>query len=402
MRILVLNSGSSSIKFQLIDTEQGQRLARGQLERIGQANGQFTLSWLTDKEERQHRETLGITDHRHGLALSFRQLSDVGILADPGALDGIGHRVVHGGDRFQAPILVDDAVVDAIGALTDLAPLHLPANLMGIQVARAMAPNVPQVAVFDTAFHHTLPPRAYLYALPRELQQQHGIRRYGFHGSSHQFVAQEAARFLNRPLEQLNLITLHLGNGASATAIQNGRSVDTSMGLTPLEGLVMGTRSGDLDPAIVLRLVEHAGMTPDAVEQLLNFDSGLKGLCGASDMREIQQRAAQGDEIAVEAIEVFCYRVKKYIGAYLAVLGKLDALVFTGGIGENAPAIRAQCCAGLDALNITVEPQRNATAQGDLAEISPPGSVIRVLVIPTDEEWQIAREARACIERAMG
>lgn len=397
MRILVLNSGSSSLKFQLIDTDQGQRLARGLLERIGQANGQFTLSWLTDTEEQQHSERLDITDHRHGLELGFRQLATVGILADPAALDGIGHRVVHGGDRFQLPVLVDDAVIEAIGTLTELAPLHLPANLMGIEVARALAPEVPQVAVFDTAFHQTLPLYAYLYALPLELQQQYGIRRYGFHGSSHQFVANEAARFLNRPLEKLNLITLHMGNGVSATAIRNGHSVDTSMGLTPLEGLVMGTRSGDLDPAIVLRLIEHAGMTADAVEQLLNFDSGLKGLCGASDMREIQQRAAQGDELARQAIEVFCYRVKKYIGAYLAVLGKLDALIFTGGIGENAPFIRAECCDGLDAFDIAVEPQRNAAAQGCLAEISPTGSAIRVLVIPTDEELQIARASRACI-----
>ena len=400
MHILVLNSGSSSLKFQLIDTEQGQRLARGLLERIGQANGQFTLSWLSDNEEQQHSEQLDITDHRHGLELSFRQLASIGILTEPDALDGIGHRVVHGGDRFRAPVLVDEAVIDTIAALTDLAPLHLPANLMGIQVARALAPDVPQVAVFDTAFHHTLPPYAYLYALPRKLQQQYGLRRYGFHGSSHQFVAQEAARFLNRPLAQLNLITLHMGNGVSATAIRNGHSVDTSMGLTPLEGLVMGTRSGDLDPTIVLRLIEHAGMTSDAVEQLLNFDSGLKGLCDASDMREIQQRAAQGDALARQAIEVFCYRVKKYIGAYLAVLGKLDALVFTGGIGENASFIRAECCAGLETFDIAVEPQRNTAAQGCLAEISPTGSAIRVLVIPTEEELQIARATRTCIAKS--
>jgi acetate kinase len=296
--------------------------------------------------------------------------------------------------------LIDDDVVAAIRDLIPLAPLHNPSNLLGIEEARRRFPHVPHVAVFDTAFHQTLPSHAYRYAVPRDLYERYQVRRYGFHGSSHAYVAKEAARHLGRAPETVNLVTLHLGNGATAAAIAAGRSVDTSMGLTPLEGLVMGTRCGDLDPALHFYLLRQTGMAPAELEKLLNSGSGLKGLCGVADMREIQGRAAAGDGEAALALEIFCYRVKKYLGAYAAALGHVDAVVFTGGIGENSAVVRGKVCAGLENLGVALDETRNAAAAGAPAQISREDSAVAVLVVPTDEELEIARQAMAVIATA--
>jgi acetate kinase len=294
--------------------------------------------------------------------------------------------------------VVDDEVAAAIRSLIPLAPLHNPSNLLGIEAARIRFPGIPQVAVFDTAFHQTLPPAAYRYAVPRELYDEHQVRRYGFHGTSHAHIAREAAHYLGHPPGELNLITLHLGNGASAAAIRGGKSIDTSMGMTPLEGLVMGTRSGDLDPAIPFYLIRQLALPPEKVESLLNKESGLKGVCGFSDMREIQQRAGEGDERAGLAFEMFCYRVRKYIGAYLAVLGRLDAIVFTGGIGENSGPVRRAVCDGLRHLGITVDEGKNGAVGGKTWEIQADGAPVRVLVVRTNEELEIALQAEAVVE----
>lgn len=393
MNILVINSGSSSIKYQLLDVGSEHRLASGLIERIGEQQARLTQRWGAGQE---HEEAVSAPDHRTGLAAVFALLERSGVVQDVSELFGIGHRVVHGGERFTAPVIVDEAVLSQLGELSDLAPLHNPANILGIEVARELAGGVPQVAVFDTAFHQTLPPHAKHYALPLELQRRHRIRRYGFHGTSHQYVAKAAAEHLGRPLASLCMISLHLGNGASATAIEGGRSVETSMGFTPLEGLVMGTRCGDLDASVPAYLAEREGIDAQAVAELLNRESGLKGLCGESDMREIERRVGQGDQEAALALEKFCHSARKYIGAYVAVLGRLDALVFTAGIGENSPEVRARIGQGLECLGIAIDEVRNLAAQGT-AEISRPGSAVRVLVIPTDEELEIARATRDCI-----
>jgi acetate kinase len=325
-------------------------------------------------------------------------LVKTGVLREMAELGGVGHRIVHGGDVFSEPVEVDDAVLDRIRELSRLAPLHNPAGIAGIEVMRQLAPGIPQVAVFDTAFHQTMPPEAATYALPPGPRQDHGLRRYGFHGTSHRYVSRAAARQLGRAPDETNLITLHLGNGVSAAAIRGGRSVDTSMGFTPLEGLVMGSRCGDLDPAIPLFLIQQAGYRPDQVDDLLNRASGLKGLCGANDMREVLQRAGEGDADAELALSLFCYRVRKYIGAYFAVLGRLDALVFTAGIGEHNPEVRRRCCMDLQHLGVILDPARNEQAVGKTADISPAGAPTRVLVIPTDEELEIAHATRHCLE----
>ena len=324
------------------------------------------------------------------------------IIRDESELFGIGHRVVHGGDLFREPALIDDTVIAAIRGLIPLAPLHNPSNLLGIEAARERFPLVPQVAVFDTAFHQTLPPPAYRYAVPHELYERQHVRKYGFHGSSHAYVTKEAARHLGKSPVELNLITLHLGNGASAAAVQGGRSIDTSLGMTPLEGLVMGTRCGDIDPSLPFYLMRQTGMSPEDVENLLDRESGLKGICGLSDMREIQDQAAQGNEPAKLAIDMFCYRIKKYIGSFCAVLGRLDAVVFTGGIGENAFAIRQRACEGMEHLGIAVDRAKNAAARGSVAEIQDDKSPVRVLVIRTNEEREIAQQTISAIEKAKG
>jgi len=403
MKILVLNSGSSSIKFQLFDSDGWQVLAAGGLSRIGEPGGELALRWQDPAGASQSRTLASRIDGHHaGLEWLFQTLAECQVVARIDELDAVGHRVVHGGEAFHCPILIDEPVIAAIRAMIPLAPLHNPANLDGIETARQLLPSVPQVAVFDTAFHQSMPPAAYRYALPERLYRDYQVRRYGFHGTSHRYVAGEAARLLGRPLEQCHLITLHLGNGASATAIRNGRSVDTSMGMTPLEGLVMGTRSGDIDPAIPFYLQRVAGMSSEAVESMLNRESGLSGLCGASDMREVQQRAAAGDAAARLALEVTGHRLKKYIGAYYAVLGRVDAVVFTGGIGENDAVLRVQTCDGLQALGIQLDPAVNAEASREARSISPPDSPVPVLVIPTDEELEIARQTLSVCSGSMG
>jgi acetate kinase len=395
MKILVINTGSSSIKYQLFDMDDEAVLATGMLERIGEESGKLTHVTLSGEGTRTKKVMEGhYPDHGQGLETITALLTDpeCGVIRDKSDIFAVGHRVVHGGETFQAPGIIDDAVILEIQKNTPLAPLHNPPNLTGIRTARSIFPECPQVAVFDTAFHQTLPKKAYIYALPYDLYERHRVRRYGFHGTSHAYVAEKAAEYLNRPPGQFNLITLHLGNGASMAAIQNGQCVDTSMGLTPLEGLVMGTRSGDMDPAIPFFLANHLNLSLNDIDGILNKESGLKGICGANDMRVVLDRAANGDELAGLALEVYTYRIKKYIGAYAAVLGRLDALVFTGGIGENAPAVRERCCQGLSCLNIEIDPDKNNRPHDGPRQISLPESKVRILVVPTNEELKIARE----------
>jgi acetate kinase len=398
MKILVINSGSSSIKYELFEMKGPRSIATGIVERIGQPQGRtkhLIRSEVGEPSQQVHEQR--IADHSEGLRLIAAALSDSGLVTDPGELDGIGHRVVHGAEKFREPTLLDDKVVEVIRDQSALAPLHNPANLLGIQQALKDCPDVPQVAVFDTAFHQTIPPHAYLYAIPYEYYSRLGVRRYGFHGTSHHFVAKAAADYLGRPLDSLRLVTIHLGNGASAAAIDRGRCVDTSMGLTPLEGLMMGTRSGDVDPAILPFLAENEGLTISDLDAMLNKQSGLQGICGASDMREILHRIGEGDEQAELALEMYTYRVKKYLGAYLAVLGGADAVVFTAGIGENAPRVREMVCAGLGNLGIVIDSAQNSTTHDGIVEIQAAESKVRVLVVPTDEELEIARQTEECI-----
>jgi acetate kinase len=397
VNILVINCGSSSVKYQLFDLDDGSVLTAGTVERIGEARSRLRHRWRDGDgmQEAEYSEAIG--DHQQAFEAIGTAMRDNGGLADIARLDGIGHRVVHGGEEFTAPTRIDAAVVERIRALSPLAPLHNPANLTGIEVCLRQFPDMPQVAVFDTAFHQSMPAQAYRYALPEAWYREHRVRRYGFHGTSHQYVAEQAADFLQRPLNDLNLITLHLGNGASAAAVQQGRCIDTSMGLTPLEGLVMGTRCGDIDPAIPFYICAATGAAPPEVETHLNQNSGLKGVCGANDMREVQQRAESGDAAAQLAIDLYCYRIKKYIGAYMAVLGQLDALVFTAGIGENSPWVRAAACAGLERLGIAVDTAKNHAPRHGTAAIERADAPVRVLVIPTNEEIEIAQLTRNCL-----
>ena len=307
-------------------------------------------------------------------------------------LAAIGHRVVHGGEDFHEPVLLDATVIHTIEELVPLAPLHNPANLAGIRVSRELAPDTPQVAVFDTAFHQTIPEHAYLYALPRKLYKNNKVRRYGFHGTSHGYVAEQAAKHIGRPLNELRVISLHLGNGASAAAIHNGKCIDTSMGLTPLEGLIMGTRSGDLDPAILFYLSRETGLDMDGLDRMLNKQSGLKGICGENDMRQITESASRGDNRAQLALTMFCYRLKKYIGSYMAALGGVDCLIFTGGIGENSSLVRKMSCEGLQPFGITVDPIKNDQRHHNTYAIQTGESNTKILVIPTNEELEIARQ----------
>ena len=399
MKVLVINSGSSSIKYQLFDMLDKSVLAAGLLERIGESKSRLTHnSRNVQGEMAKIVKTHPVENHRAGFQLIGAVLNESGAVRDSGELFGIGHRVVHGGEKFRTPTIINQEVIATIRQLIPLAPLHNPPNLLGIEVALAAAPQVPQVAVFDTAFHQSIPPWAFRYALPQNLYAAHHVRRYGFHGTSHCYVAKQAARHLNRPLDSLNLITLHLGNGASATAVENGQSVDTSMGMTPLAGLIMGTRSGDIDPAIIFYLASQAGYAADEVESLLNKQSGLKGICGVNDMREIGQLAAKGNKMAKLAIEMYCYRIKKYIGAYYAVLGRVDALVFTGGVGENAADIRSRICEGLAQLGIEVDNQNNNAARNGVFEIQTSKSSVTILVVPTNEELEIAEQTVKCIK----
>jgi acetate kinase len=401
VKILVINTGSSSIKYSLFDVEGRRELASGLVERIGEGKSCLTHRVFgSDGSVRERKKEGGAADHRQGMEGIMEMLagSEGGTDVGRGDIAAVGHRVVHGGETFREPVVIDDGVVDAIRAHIPLAPLHNPPNLTGIEVARALLPSSTQVAVFDTAFHQTLPKEAFLYAVPWELYEKNGVRRYGFHGTSHAYVAGRAAEHLGRTLEELNLITVHLGNGASMAAVRGGKSVDTTMGMTPLAGLVMGTRSGDVDPALPFFLADHLGMSLRQIDDLLNRESGLKGLCGLIDMREILARRAAGDEGAATAVEVYAYRVKKYIGAFLAVLGRLEALVFTAGVGENSPEIRALCCRGLEGLGISVDAGRNGRSSGEIRDVASKASPVRILVVPTNEELRIAQETKRVVD----
>jgi len=401
MKILVINSGSSSVKFQLIAMAGEVVLATGLVERIGSADAEIRCRLRPGSEKEQSVKADGLVpDHQSGMRRVVELLTDrqTGVITDPQEISAVGHRVVHGGEDFHQPTLLDDAVLAAIEKNIPLAPLHNPANLDGIRVCRELFPGVPQIAVFDTAFHQSIPPHAYHYALPHELYERWRIRRYGFHGTSHKFVAGECARVMSRPLAQLNLITVHLGNGCSMTAIENGRSVDTSLGMTPLEGLVMGTRSGDLDPAIHAFLARNCGMDIEAIDRLLNQESGLKGLCGFNDMRDIHAAIAAGDPRAERALAVQTYRNRKYIGAYLAVLGRVDAIVFTAGIGENDPVVRAKSLTGLAHFGIVLDEEANRQRITAPTLLSAPQSQVEIWGIPTNEELAIAREAKELLD----
>ena len=399
MRVIVVNSGSSSIKYETFDLDTLAAASKGLLERIGAKDSRLKHKWLTASGEWEEIvETRPVADHREGFSFILEVSGRARAGGEVPEIFAVGHRVVHGGEKFSEPVVIGDAVLSAIEELIPLAPLHNPANVTGIKVMRDLLPHVPQVAVFDTAFHQTMPPKAFHYALPYDFYQSYGVRRYGFHGSSHRYVAAEASRHLGIPPDQLNLITLHLGNGASATAVEKGKSIDTSMGLTPLEGLVMGTRCGDLDPAVHFYLARKTGRPYEEIEGLLNKESGLKGICGLNDMREIQERARGGDARAELAFEVFCYRVKKYIGAYYAVLGSVNAIVFTGGIGENSAAVRAASCSGLAGLGIALDETRNSADRGGIAEIQADTGRVKILVIPTNEELEIARQTVGVIK----
>ena len=376
MKILVLNSGSSSLKYRLFDDPSSAAasgdapatLAKGLIERIGEPNG----------DAADHTEAL------QGVMESV----------DLSGLGAVGHRVVHGGPLFSAATIIDDDLVAAVESLVPLAPLHNPAALSGIAVARKLLPNVPQVAVFDTAFHQTIPQAGVSYAIDAGLAQRWQIRRYGFHGTSHAYVARRTATLLGLPPDEANVITLHLGNGASATAVEGGRSVATSMGMSPLPGLVMGTRSGDIDPTVIFHLHRVAGLPLDEIETSLTRHGGLQGLSGDNDMRTVQRRHAEGDPAATLAFEVYCRRIKEYVGSYLAILGRTDAITFTAGVGENSPAVRAASLAGMSALGIEIDPVRNE--QGDTL-ISPDGARVAVCVVPTDEELEIAQQTRGAL-----
>ncbi len=387
-RVLVLNCGSSSVKYRLLEPETGTALAGGLIERIGEETGRLEHRAGSDS----HTVERPFTDHADALDGMARAFAQFGPNLEDAGLVAVGHRVVHGGERFSAPALIDDEVLSTIEDLSVLAPLHNPANLEGIRTALRAFPKLPHVAVFDTAFHAQMPARAATYAVPRRWRSEYGVRRYGFHGTSHGYVSRTAAELLGRPLADVNTIVLHLGNGASACAVQGGHSIDTSMGLTPVAGLVMGTRSGDVDPALPAHLHRVAGLSGEEVDTSLNRDSGMLALAGVSDMREVLRRAGAGDPDAELALDVYCYRVRCYVGAYHAALGRLDAIAFTAGIGERSAPIRARALAGLEPMGIAVDPARNTDA-GSARLISPDGARVAVLVIPTDEEREIAAQA---------
>ncbi len=392
MRVLVLNCGSSSVKFQLFDTDEDKSLARGVVEKIGSSVA--GLRYRPDGGN-EITEVLEVLDHGAAIRLALSTLCNpsYGVIEDPAEVEAVGHRVVHGGERFSDAVLITDEVVAETEACSRFAPLHNPHNLRGIRACQDLLAGVPQVAVYDTAFHHTMPREAYLYALPLGLYRKLGIRRYGFHGTSHRYVAGVAARELERPLEELRLVTCHLGNGASVTAIRGGESIDTSMGFTPLEGLVMGTRCGDIDPAIVPYVMQRERLSAAEADALMNKSSGLLGLTeSTNDMREIEEEAAAGSEECRYALEIFCRRVKKYVGAYAALLGGVDAVVFTGGIGENSSLVRELSLTSLDFMGIVLDPDKNR--RNELL-ISRGG--VAVMVIRTNEELAIARDTVAVL-----
>jgi len=400
MKVLAINCGSSTLKFQVIEVEGEavpageRRLASGTVDRIG---GRAAIEFIAENGECL-QEAVPVADHGEATQRVLAWLGSCGLL-EPDGLRAIGHRLVHGGGQFVEPTLIDDEAIDAIEAVSDLAPLHNEPSLRAIRAAReALGPAIPTVAIFDTAFHRTMPERASRYAIPEELTRKHRIQRYGFHGLAHRYMTERYAAITSTPGEQVKLITLQLGNGCSATAVEGGRSVDTSMGFTPLEGLMMGTRSGDVDPSLAGFLARGEGVDVEEVEGWLNTRSGLLGVSGRSqDMRELLEAERQGDHRATLAVDMFCYRVRKYIGAYLSILGGAHAVVFGGGIGENAPTVRARICAGMDWCGLTLDQDRNAAAIGVEERISADYAKVHAYVIPVDEAVIIARDTVSCL-----
>ena len=400
MKVLVLNCGSSSIKYQLINMVSKDMMAEGIAERIGEDIALFT--YKSEKYTKKKREMV-IEDHEQGLALILEALVDPtnGCLTNLGEIDAVGHRLVHAGEHYSDAVIITDHVVDVMRECITLAPLHNPANLKGIEAVKHAMPDCPQCGVFDTAFHQSMPPEAYLYPLPLDFYHNHKIRRYGFHGTSHKYVSIKAAEFLGRKLEELKIISCHLGNGASITAIRGGKSIDTSMGLTPLEGLMMGTRCGDIDPAIPIHMQQSLGMSVDEVNTLLNKKSGMLGLSHISnDMREIEEEILiRKNPKAIQAHDVYCYRIKKYIGSYFAALNGADVIIFTGGVGERMPILREQVCRDLSALGIVLNNEENARFTDDIQVLSSPESRVTVLKIPTNEELMIALETQRLVAK---
>jgi acetate kinase len=391
--VLVVNSGSSSIKYQLIDVATSNSLASGIVERIGLEMGR------AKHEGPDGTTTLErtIPDHTAGMAIMMSLFAEHGPEIDPAHLAAVGHRVVQGGAVFSGPAVIDGDVLKKISDLSPLAPLHNPANVAGIVAAQATFGSVPHVAVFDTAFHQGMPPESYTYAIDRDVAAQYSIRRYGAHGTSHLYVSRTTAEYLGRDYSATNTIVLHLGNGASASAVRGGVCFDTSMGLTPLAGLVMGSRTGDIDPAVIFHLRRVAGMSTDELDDLFNRRSGMLGMCGMSDMRDVHAAVARGDEAARTALEVYYHRIKGYVGNYFAQLGHVDAIAFTAGIGENDDIVRLNSLAGLERLGIVVDPERNAGRKKEITVISPDDADVTVLVVPTNEELEIARQAVALL-----
>ncbi|MEJ9311813.1 acetate kinase [Priestia megaterium] len=387
-KIMAINAGSSSLKFQLFEMPSETVLTKGLVERISLDNAVFTISVNGEKQT----DITEIPDHAVAVKILVEKLLSQNIIQSYDEITGVGHRVVHGGEKFADSVLITDETLAEIEALSDLAPLHNPANIVGIKAFQDILPNVPAVAVFDTAFHQTMPEKSFLYSLPYEYYEKYGVRKYGFHGTSHKYVSERAAELLGRPIEQLRLISCHLGNGASIAAIEGGKSIDTSMGFTPLAGVAMGTRSGNIDPALIPFIMEKTGKTADEVLNVLNKESGLLGVSGiSSDLRDLIKASAEGNERAETALEVFASRIHKYIGSYAARMSGVDAIIFTAGIGENSDVVRARVLRGLEFMGVYWDPALNSV-QGEEAFISYPHSPVKVMVIPTDEEVMIARD----------
>jgi acetate kinase len=398
LRVLVLNCGSSSIKYELIDTNSDKVLARGAVAKIGEPGSYIEH----ETGDFRAKDRVIVETHSAGISLVMKYMLDNehGAIRSLSEVSAVGHRVVHGGESFSTSTLITEGVIEKIRECTPLAPLHNPHNLAGIEAAKKLFPNTPQVAVFDTAFHQTIPEKARLYPIPYELYQKHRIRKYGFHGTSCRYVSNRAAEILGRPLNELKIIVCHLGNGVTLDAVRNGESQDTSMGLTPVEGLMMGTRSGDVDPGVIYYLATAGGLSMDRIYAILNRESGLLGISGVSnDMKEVLEKAKEGNDRCKLAVEMFSYRVKKYIGTCAAVLDGVDVLVFTAGIGSNSPEVRAKICEGLGFLGVGLDPARNVRAVGTEADVGAANSKVRVLVIPTDEEKIIALETAETVAR---
>lgn len=387
-KIIAINAGSSSLKFQLFEMPSEEVITKGIVERIGLKDSIFTISVNGEK----NKEVTDIPNHEVAVKILLDKLTSLGIIQSLDEIEGIGHRVVHGGEEFSDSVLITDEVLQKIEELSELAPLHNPANLTGIRAFQQVLPNVPAIAVFDTAFHQTMPENSFLYSLPYDYYKKYGIRKYGFHGTSHKYVSQRAAEMLGRPVEHLRLISCHLGNGASIAAIEGGKSIDTSMGFTPLAGVTMGTRSGNIDPALIPYIMEKTDKNADEVLDVLNKESGMLGVSGfSSDLRDIEDEAEKGNDRAELALKVFADRIHKYIGSYAARMCGVDAIIFTAGIGENSSAIRARVLQGLEFMGIYWDPALNKV-RGEEAFISYPHSPVKVMVIPTDEEVMIARD----------